>query len=58
MSSSFSANTKVYYSGYVKTIANKTIKCSQEIDTLTHVGVTKKFGYKVISNVRQTIKAK
>lgn len=54
----YETRSKVYLGGYVKTVSTKTIKCGQEIDTLTHIGTQKKIGHKVVSNIREKIRPK
>lgn len=53
-------STKIqpYHACYVKTVYTKKVSCSQEIDTLTHVGTQRMTAYKTISNIRQEIRAK
>lgn len=44
--------TTVYDSGYVTSIATKTVRCNQVIDTLIHVGTTLNYTLMISSNVK------
>lgn len=53
----YGAKSNMYHSGYVKSVATKTIRCGYDVGDLARaVGTNKCIGYKVISNVHKKIR--